>query len=269
MRIPLVAGRLFSSSDTTDAARVAIVNQAWARRYANGRDPVGMRVRLTFSVNETFRDIVGVVGDVAEDNLAASAPPVMYFPLDQSSGYTGYLSYVVRTTEDPAAFFNSARTVLRNLDPQVAIIQPQTMEDLLNRSPAVFLRRYPMYLIGTFAVLALVLAMVGLYGLISYSVTQRTREIGIRMAVGAQPENILRLILRQGVVASLAGVAIGLVATLSLFWIMASLLYRISWSAWTILVALACLLTGVAMIASYLPARRAMKVDPMVALRNE
>jgi len=270
MRIPLVAGRVFSSADTQEAPKVAIVNQAWVKRYVvRGEDPTGKRVRMTFSANEPFRQIVGVIGDVAEDNPAAPPPPVMYFPIDQTSGYTAYLSYVIRTAGDPAALISPARAVLRELDSQLAIIQPRSMEQAVNRSSAVFLRRYPLFLIGGFGALALVLAMIGLYGLISYSVLQRTREIGIRLSLGAQREDILRLILRQGVIAALVGVGIGLVFGLALTRVMASLLYGLNYSAWMVFALVAILLTLVATTASYLPARRATKVDPTVALRNE
>ena len=269
MKIPLIAGRVFTASDTPDAPPVAIVNQAWAKRYAGGQDPIGQRVRLTFSPNEPFRQIVGVIGDVAEDSLAAPPPPVMYFPLDQDSGYTIFLGYVIRSRQDPAALVSSARAVLRGLDPQLAIVQPRSMEQIVNQSPAVFLRRYPFYLIGSFATLALVLAMIGLYGLISYSVLRRTREIGIRLALGAQREDILRLILRQGVIATLIGVGIGLVAGLASTRVMASLLYGINSGDWIIFAGVAVFLAAIAITASYIPARRATQVDPMVALRNE
>jgi len=224
---------------------------------------------LTFSSNELFRQVVGVVGDVAEDNLAAAPPPAIYFPVAQSTGYTVYLSYVVRAAGESAALVGPARTVLREIDPQLALSQPQSMEMVISRSPAVFLRRYPLYLIGSFAALALVLAMIGLYGLISYSVLQRTREIGIRLSLGAQRQDVLRLILRQGVVATAVGVGIGLAFGLGLIRVMANLLYSVNYSAWMVFALVAVLLTLVATIASYVPARRATKVDPMVALRNE
>jgi putative ABC transport system permease protein len=239
------------------------------KRYAGGRDAIGQRVRLTFSPDEPFRQIVGVIGDVAEDSLAVPPPPVMYFPLDQDSGFTIFLGYVIRSTQDPAALVSSARAILRGLDPQLAIVEPRSMEQIVNESPAVFLRRYPFYLIGSFATLALVLAMIGLYGLISYSVLRRTREIGIRLALGAQREDILRLILRQGVIATLAGVGIGLVAGLGLTQVMASLLYGINAGDWIVFAGVAIFLAAVAITASYVPARRATQVDPMVALRNE
>jgi putative ABC transport system permease protein len=268
MKVPLLAGRFFDPSDGPDAPAVAIVNQAWVKHYAGGASPIGQRVRLTFFPSEPFREIVGVIGNVAEDDLAAAAPPVMYFPLDQDSSYTVYLNYVVRTAQPPAALVNSVRDVLHGLDPRLAIIQPQSMDEFINRTPAVFLRRYPFYLIGTFAGLALVLAIVGLYGLISYSVLQRTREIGIRLALGAQRENILRLVLRQGAFAAGLGVGIGLIASLLLTRVMASLLYGITFRDWPLLAGLGLFLTLSALTASYLPARRASQVDPMAALRT-
>jgi len=269
MQIPLIAGRFFASSDTRDTPKVALVNQSWAKRYFPGESPIGQRVRMTFSDQEQFRQIVGVVGDVAEDTLAAAPPPVMYFPLDQSSGYAIYLAYIVRTAADPAELIGLARGTLRELDPQLAIIQPQSMEQIVNRSPAVFLRRYPFYLIGSFAALALSLAMIGLYGLISYSVLQRTREIGIRLALGARRQDVLRLMIRQGVIAALAGVGIGVIAAVAVTRVMTSLLYGLNYSAWMIFALVAVLLTLIATTASYFPARRATQVDPMVALRNE
>src|ERR1039458_9381755 len=169
MKIPLIAGRGFTASDTPDAPPVAIVNPAWVKRYAGGQDPIGQRLRLTFSPNEPFRQIVGVIGDRSEDSLAAPPSPAMYIPLDQDSGFTIFLGYVIRSRQDPAALVSSARAVLRGMDPQLAIVEPQSMEQIINQSPAVFLRRYPFYLIGSFATLALVLAMIGLYGFVFFS----------------------------------------------------------------------------------------------------
>jgi ABC-type antimicrobial peptide transport system permease subunit len=155
------------------------------------------------------------------------------------------------------------------MDPELAFIEAQTMDDFLSRSPTVFLRRYPFYLIGSFAALALALAIIGLYGLISYSVAQRTREIGIRMALGAQREDILKLTIRQGVIAAIVGVAVGLVLGLLLTRVMSSVLYGATNADWLTFVVVSMLLLCVALIASYIPARKATQVDPMIALRNE
>ena len=274
MKIPLHQGRSFDSSDTAGRPWVAIVNQAWVKHYLSaGEDPIGKRVRLTSSPDEQFRQIIGVVGDAAEDNLAVAPPPVMYFAIDQDSGFSGYLNYVVRTSGDPATMVGTVRATLSSVDPQLALMQPQSLQQIVDRSPAVFLRRYPFYLIGSFAALALILAMVGLYGLISYSVIQRTREIGIRMALGAQPENILKLVLRQGVVAAIIGVMVGAVGALLfgllLTRVMPNFLYGVSSTDWLTLAIVSLLLLVVALLASYVPARRATQVDPMIALRNE
>ena len=269
MKIPLLAGRVFSEADGIDAPSVVIVNQAWVKRFGGGQDPLGQRLRLTSSPREPFRQIVGVIGDVAEDSLIAPPSPAMYLPLDQDSGFAIFLGYVVRSQRDPSAIVSSARTILRGMDPQLALVDPRPMEQIVNESPAVFLRRYPFYLIGSFASVALVLSMIGLYGLISYSVVGRTREIGIRLALGAERKDILRLILRQGVITTLIGVGIGLIAGLASMKVMASLLYGINRGDWVIFAGVAIFLAAIAIIASYVPARRATQVDPMVALRNE
>ena len=274
MKIPLRSGRAFTSSDSDGRPWVAIVNQAWVKRYLSpGEDPIGKRLRLTFSPQEPYRQIVGVVGDAAEDNLAVPPPPAMYFPVDQNSGYSTYLNYVIRSKGDPAALVGAVRSLMRAMDPQLAFIQPQSMEQFVERSPAVFLRRYPFYLIGSFAALALILAIIGLYGLISYSVLQRTREIGIRMALGARREDIMRIMMRQGVLAATLGVALGAVLAFVLGLVftrvMASLLYGVSSTDWLTFTVMSLLLLMVALTASYIPARRATQVDPMIALRNE
>jgi putative ABC transport system permease protein len=176
---------------------------------------------------------------------------------------------MVRTAADPAAFVGTARAALHEMDAQLPMIQPQTLEQVANQSNSVFLRRYPSYLIGSFASLALILAMVGLYGLISYSVLQRTREIGIRVALGAQRGDILRMVIRQGIRAVLAGVGIGIVAALALTRLLSSLLYGVSSSDWLTFSSVGLLLIVVAFGACSIPARRATRVDPIVALRYE
>jgi ABC-type antimicrobial peptide transport system permease subunit len=207
-----------------------------------------------------------VVADTAEDDLAAPPPPVIYEPNDQSS--TTFLTYMVRTAGDPEAAIDSVRATLRAMDPQLPMIRPQALEDITAQSPAVFLRRYPTYLIGSFAALALVLAMVGLYGMISYGVAQRTREIGIRVTLGAQRSDILRLMLRQGFLAVLVGTALGVIAGLGLARLLSSLLFGVKPGDVTTFAAVAVLLIGVALIASWIPARRAVNVDPTLALRQ-
>jgi putative ABC transport system permease protein len=267
LRIPLEAGRFFSAHDSSDAPPVVVVNRAFVKAYLSNEDPIGKRFRFTFSDKNRYQQIVGVSGDTAEDDLAEAPPPVIYTPNDQSPNT--YLRYMVRTAGDPVAFVGALRTELREMDPQLPMIQPTTLEQVANESPSVFLRRYPSYLIGSFAALALILAMVGLYGLISYLVIQRTREIGIRVAMGAQRGDILKIVLRQGFRAAVAGVAIGVVAGLVLTRLMRSLLYGIAPSDAFTFSAVAILLLLVAFAACLLPARRATHVDPIVALRYQ
>jgi putative ABC transport system permease protein len=267
LRIPLETGRFFSAHDSSDAPPVVVVNRAFVKVYLPNEDPIGKRIRFTFSDKNRYQQIAGVVGDTAEDDLAQAPPPIIYTPNDQ--GPNTYLRYMIRTAGDPVAFVGAIRTELREMDPQLPMIQPTTLEQVANESPSVFLRRYPSYLIGSFAALAFILAMVGLYGLISHMVLQRTREIGIRVALGAQRGDILKIVLRQGIRAAVAGVAFGVLAGLVLTRLMRSLLYGIAPSDAFTFSAVAILLLLVTFAACLLPARRATRVDPVVALRYE
>jgi putative ABC transport system permease protein len=267
LKVPLIKGRLFSAKYEKDGPGVLLVNQAFANKYFPDEDPIGKRTRFTFNAKEPFRQIVGVVGNVAQDDLASPAPPVIYYPNDQ--GPSTFLTYLVRTTGPPEAFVGTAQAALHEMDPQLPLIQPKTMDQLTDESPAVFLRRYPSYLIGSFAALAVILAMIGLYGLISFTVLQRTREIGIRVALGAQPRDVLRLVLGQGIGATLAGIMVGIVAGIALTRTMASLLFGVKPTDVLTFATVAVLLMCVAIVASYIPARRAMRTDPVEALRHE
>ena len=244
-----------------------MVSRAFVKAYLHGENPIGKRVRFTYSAQNPYLQIVGIAGDTASIDLAAVPPAIIYTPNDQ--GPNTYLSYIVRTAGEPAAFVGAARAALQQMDPQLPLIQPQSLEDVANQSPSVFLRRYPSYLIGCFAALALILAIVGLYGLISHLVLQRTREIGIRVALGAQRPDILKMVLRQGIRATLAGVAIGVVAGLALTRLMSSLLFGVGPNDGLTFLSVALLLLAVALAACLIPARRATRVDPIVALRYE
>ena len=208
-----------------------------------------------------------MAGDTASVDLAQPPPPIVYSFSDQ--GPSTYLNYVVRTSGEPAAFVGAARSTLREMDPQLPLIQPQSLEEIAGQSPAVFFRRYPSYLIGSFAGLAMTLAMIGLYGLISYTVQQRTREIGIRVALGAGSGDIFQMVLGEGMRAALLGIAGGVIAGLGLTRLMASILYGVKPGDWITFSSVAILLLLVAVIACAVPARRAMRVDPIVALRYE
>jgi putative ABC transport system permease protein len=267
LRVPLVKGRLFAATDKDDAPNVLVVNQAFANKYFANEDPIGKQIRFTFNAKEPFRQIVGVSGNVAQDDLASPAPPVIYYPNDQ--GPSTYMTYMVRTSGAPEAFIGTAQAALHEMDAQLPLIQPKTMEQLTNEASAVFLRRYPSYLIGSFAALAVILAMIGLYGLISFTVLQRTREIGIRVALGAQQKDVLGLVLRQGIGATLAGIALGIVAGMALTRTMASLLFGVKPTDVATFAVVSVLLMFVAIAASYIPARRAMQTDPLEALRHE
>ncbi len=230
LKIPLADGRFFNARDVQGAPDVVVVSRAFAKAYFPGENPVGKRIRFTYSAQNPFLQIVGVAADTASIDLAAPPPPIIYAPNDQ--GPSTYLSFMVRTGGEPDAFVGAARAALQEMDPQLPLIQPQSLEQIANQSPSVFLRRYPSYLIGSLAALALALAVVGLYGLISHMVLQRTREIGIRVALGAQRRDILRMVLRQGIRATVAGVAIGVVAGLALTRLLRSLLYGVTPGDW-------------------------------------
>ena len=267
LKIPLAEGRFFAATDTIQTPGVVVVSRAFVKAYLHGENPIGKRVRFTYSAQNPYLQIVGVAGDTASIDLAAVPPAIIYTPNDQ--GPNTYLSYIVRAAGEPAAFVGAARAALQQMDPQLPLIQPQSLEDVANQSPSVFLRRYPSYLIGCFAALALILAIVGLYGLISHLVLQRTREIGIRVALGAQRPDILKMVLRQGIRPTLAGVIIGVVAGLGLSRLMSSLLFGVGPNDWLTFLCVALLLLAVALAACFIPARRATRVDPIVALRYE
>jgi predicted permease len=268
MGIPLVAGRFFSdSNDTASGPMRVIVNQAWVKRNLPGEDPIGKRIKFTYSPTQPFRQIVGVVGDIADADLDSPNEPILFAPYLQDVG--SFITYIVRTGGDPAGAIGAIRASLRSTDPQLVLIGPATMDQIIAQSPSVFLRRYPFLLIGSFALLALILATVGLYGLISYSVSQRTRELGIRIALGAQPADVVRLVAGEGARLTAIGIGVGVFAALGLTQLMRSLLFGVSAVDPLTFAGVALLLTLVAAAASYIPARRAMRTDPIISLRYE
>jgi putative ABC transport system permease protein len=264
--IPLAQGRNFAESDRADATQVVIINQSLAEKLFGGRSAVGRRLLFPSFPNQSV-EIVGVVGDVRTTGLDQAARPVLYYPFTQNASIATNL--VVRAKTDAAALANTARNECRALEPDVAIFNEQTMETLITQTPAAFMRRGPAWLTGIFAGVALLLAALGVYGVVSYSVSQQTREIGVRMALGAQVTDILKMVLRQALSLTGAGVAAGTVAALVLTRWLDSLLFEVrAYDPLTFGLVIG-VLTLVALLACYIPARRAMKVDPAVSLRHE
>jgi putative ABC transport system permease protein len=263
MGIPFIKGRLFGNQDQLNTPPVLIINQTMAQRFWPDQDPLGKQVK--FVEDGTTGTVVGVVGDAKHYWLDDESRPQMYNSYTQQPGF--FATVVVRTTVEPMALSESVRQALWKVDADQPMWKVRTVEFLVNRSVAD--RKFLMALMGIFASLALVLTMIGLYGVISYLVNQRTQEIGIRMALGAQMDDILRMVLKQGMVLVLIGVALGLGAAWLMTRLMIRLLYQVSATDPLTFVSIALLLIVVALLACYLPARRATKVDPLEALRYE
>ena len=267
LRVPVIEGRAFSDRDSVDTPPVVVVNRAFAKTYFPNGGAIGQRIRFTFNPRNPFRQIVGIVGDTAHADVAAPPSPVIYTPNNQDN--STYFAFLIRTAASPDSQVAAARAALHAMDPQLPMINPQSLDDLIQQSPSVFLRRYPSYLIGSFAVLALILAIVGLYGLMSYSITQRTREIGIRLTLGAQALDILRLVLRQGLGAAVAGTVAGVAAGFALTRLLTSLLFGVKAFDAVTFAAVAAIMIVVALAACLIPARRATSIDPTEALRYQ
>ena len=266
MGIQLLQGRAFTAQDSSESTRVSIVNETFVKRYFPNEDPIGKR--FTFGgggPNARWITIVGVVRDTKRQGIDQPVRIESWMPLAQMP--SGSMDVVLRTTGAPLALSNEVREAVWSLDRDLPIPSIRTMEQIL--SERVAQRRLNMLLLGLFAMVALILAAVGIYGVINYAVTQRTNEIGIRIALGAQSGDVIGLVLKQGMALALVGVAIGLIATFMLTRLMASLLFGVSATDPITFAAIAGLLIGVALLACWIPARRATKVDPMVALRYE
>jgi putative ABC transport system permease protein len=264
MRLPLLSGRWVGTSDTTKAPGVVVVNQEFAHHYFGGKNPIGHRVQI---VGDEFkaREIVGIVGTIKHGMLDESPRAAMYVPLAQSPPPD--MNIVVRTAGNPLLLASGLNDAVHSMDKDQAVSAVRSMDGIVSASVAQ--PRFSSELLGLFAVLALILAAVGLYGLIAYTVTQRTHEIGIRMALGAAPADIRRMVLSRGLRLSLAGTAIGVVGAVALTRLMRDLLYGVTATDPATFIGVTALLTIVALAASYLPARRAMRVDPIIALRYE
>ena len=265
MGIPLLDGRGFERADRNDSTLPTLVSETFARRYFPGDTALGQRIRLGPNPNAAWRTIVGVVGDVRDLGLGAPPRPDVYVLFTQSP--SAAMSLVLRTSSDPAAVVAPARAAIRALDPDVPISNVASLRQLVGGSVA--RTRYAGSLLVAFAALALVIAVVGIYGVMSYLVTQRSRELGVRIALGARPGDILRLVLREGVQLGLLGAALGLLAAFGATRAMVKLLYGVSPVDPMVYAAVSLLLVGVVLAACYFPARRATKIDPIVALRTE
>ena len=269
MGIPLLRGRLFGPSDRPGTPEVGVVNEAMVQKFFGGKDPVGRQIRYGAPV--PWVTIVGVVGNVKVDGLDTESWPTYYLAAEQAAEHYRFLTYsntvVVRTKADPAAIGPQVRAVIRRLDPHLPILGMRTMENVVSTSVA--RPRFIMTLLGMFAALALVLGAVGIYGVMSYGVAQRTHEIGIRMALGAGRPAVTKLVVGQGMVLAAIGVGVGLAAAVAVTRVLESQLFGVSSRDPLIFASVAVGLTVVSLLASLLPALRATRIHPVEALRTE
>jgi putative ABC transport system permease protein len=264
MSIPLIQGRLFTAHDREGSPQVTIISQALARQQFAGMNPIGQRLFVQWG-RETPYEIVGVVGDVKHDGLDQESRPTVYFPNAQEPQSIATL--VIRTGENPMKLAPVIEQVIHGYDKDQAVSDIQPLDVFLTKSVA--RPRFQSVLLSSFAGLALLLAAIGIFGVMSYSVAQRTHEIGIRVALGAQRDQVLRLVVGQGLFLALIGTAAGLVGAFALTRYLRTLLFNVSPTDWVTFTVVPVILCVVALAASYFPARRAMQVDPMQALRYE
>jgi len=267
MGIPLRAGRLFTAQDNDKSAHVVVVNQALVNQVFPHQNPIGKRINFTYTGTPNLWEIIGVVANENVDRLDSPPTPIVYDNFEQDAN--GFFNLVIRTSVDPTSLAGTARNVVRQIDVGVPVFGIASMEQIIWSSPTMLLRAYPAYLVGIFAAIAVSLAALGIYGLLAYSVAQRTRELGLRMALGAQPRDLLRLVVRNGIRLTVIGSALGLVAALAASSLISTLLFGVKPTDLTTLLAVCGVLILSVAPATYFPARRATKVDPMVALRYE
>jgi len=266
MRIPLISGRAFDTRDASTSQAVVLINQTIARRLFPGEDPIGQRLTYGAATAQSqWLTIVGVVGDVRDLGLEEQADLEVYQPYPQAT--LSYMTLVARTTGSPAASIGVVRDAVHRLDPSLPLFEGQTMDSVVAFGLAP--RRFNMLLLGVLAAIALVLAGVGIYGVIAYGVLRRRREIGIRIALGAQRRDVLTLVVGRGLRLTGIGIATGIAAALLLTRLLASLLFSVRPHDPLTIFAVAAVLIAVALLACYLPARRALRVDPTVTLRQE
>jgi putative ABC transport system permease protein len=270
MGIPLLRGRHFDSRDQAQAQPVAIVNATMAQQFWPGEDPIGRRFKLGAPASdEPWREIVGVAGDVRQMSTDAPVKAEMYLPYSQMTTNPWYAArdLVIRTSGEPMQIVDAVRREVQAVDPDQPLSSIRTMANVIDEETAT--RRIGTTLSIVFGALALLLATVGIYGVLSYFVVQHARQIGVRLALGAQPRDVLSLVLRKGLLLTMVGVAIGLAASIALTRLMRSLLFEVSAVDPMTFAVVATLLTCVALVACCIPARRAAKVDAVVALRYD
>jgi predicted permease len=267
MGIPLKSGRTFTSQDALPTGASVVVNESFEKQYFPGESAIGKRIRIGAGPGKTARwkTVVGVVSDVRQSGLAGDVLPEVYSPDLDDSGEA--LSFVIRVTGDPAGLISAVHGVVADVDPNQPLHNVMTMEQRLANTTTS--RRLNTALLGSFAAVALLLAVLGIYGVMSYAVTQRRREIGVRMALGAQRRDVLGLVIHGGLRLTLLGIAIGLAFAFALTRFLSNLLYSVKATDPLTFLGVALALTGVALVACWLPARRAARVDPMVALRYD
>ena len=266
MGIPLLSGRLFNQQDIADAPRVTLISKALAQRYFPNQDPIGKQLNFGFPPNaDVSREIIGIVGDVRDKSLGDAPAPMMYVPFSQAPFWGANL--VVKSTLSTSAVATSIRQQVQKIDKDLPVTDVEKLPDLLDAS--VSQQRFRTFLLGLFAAMALILAATGIFGVISYSVSRRTNEIGIRVALGASRSTILRMILRESLILAAVGLAVGLPCALAASHLIGHMLFGVSANDPVTLAAVAFTLATVAALAGFVPARRAMQVDPMVALRHE
>jgi predicted permease len=271
--IPLIKGRFFSPSDRVEGEKdpmIVIINESMAKQYFGGKDPIGGRIQTGDpDPRSPWETIVGVVGDVKYSGLDSGPEPTIYVPYNENGwvGWSRAMYLVVRSSGNAQQIVPAIRAQLATMDDTLPLARVRTMDELLDES--LLQQRFRTWLISGFAALALLLSAIGIYALISYSVSQRTREIGVRVALGAQPSNVLGMVLNEGLKLLLFGLLLGWIGALGATRVMRSLLYSTSATDAVSFVATSVTLIVVALLACYIPARRATKVDPMVALRYE